>query len=598
MPKPGVVISFYSYKGGTGRSMALANVACLFARRMASRSGRVLVIDWDLEAPGLYRFFGPVVEEPQHQQLPGLLEYFYGLRELLQREDGLHDRLKGEDGATLLADRLPMEGFVVPDVVSNVDLMKAGRLDHDYAKLAGEFEWVQFFRAFGNAISAFHRMVAARYDYCLIDSRTGLNDISGICTSLLPEKLVVVFTPNEQSLAGALDVAGRAIQYRRESDDFRPLSVFPLPSRVELGEKALRAQWRARYQQDFEELFRRAYGIEECDMSEYFDEVQVPHVSFYAYGEKLAVFGERSEALSLGRSYEIFARRLVEWDVPWGVPEGLVPEEVRSEGGRRAGRMYDVFISHSISDTDFARALAERLRAYGLRPYHPLEDLLPGADVRESLEEALEASTCIAILIGEEGSGPWEDGFTKDALERRTHVGGTTVIPVLLPRAEAKEIPKFLRTRSFVQFKDGIDDDGAFRRFISGIRGRNVRPKVVLRFTSLDITRSDDSSGVRERYQMRFGIEIDGRDGGTASPQIRLRREGELMFAEITGTLSSELQQVLDRSELDRVVTEYVRSIAGAVEEVERQLAAEPGRRSRQITKEHSVVLQGNEIRD
>ena len=59
---PGRIITFYSYKGGTGRSMALANIAFLLARGLAgdpaqtaTRARRVLMIDWDLEAPGLER---------------------------------------------------------------------------------------------------------------------------------------------------------------------------------------------------------------------------------------------------------------------------------------------------------------------------------------------------------------------------------------------------------------------------------------------------------------------------------------------------------------------------------------------------------------
>lgn len=51
----GRIITFYSYKGGTGRSMALANVAWI----LASQGERVLTIDWDLEAPGLHRYFHP-----------------------------------------------------------------------------------------------------------------------------------------------------------------------------------------------------------------------------------------------------------------------------------------------------------------------------------------------------------------------------------------------------------------------------------------------------------------------------------------------------------------------------------------------------------
>jgi MinD-like ATPase involved in chromosome partitioning or flagellar assembly len=38
------IITFYSYKGGTGRSMALANIAWI----LASAGKRVLAIDWDL----------------------------------------------------------------------------------------------------------------------------------------------------------------------------------------------------------------------------------------------------------------------------------------------------------------------------------------------------------------------------------------------------------------------------------------------------------------------------------------------------------------------------------------------------------------------
>jgi MinD-like ATPase involved in chromosome partitioning or flagellar assembly len=49
----GSIVTFYSYKGGVGRTMALANIAILLARRRL----RVLMVDWDLEAPGLHQYF-------------------------------------------------------------------------------------------------------------------------------------------------------------------------------------------------------------------------------------------------------------------------------------------------------------------------------------------------------------------------------------------------------------------------------------------------------------------------------------------------------------------------------------------------------------
>jgi cellulose biosynthesis protein BcsQ len=46
---PGKIITFYSYKGGTGRSMALANVAWI----LASKGMRVLMVDWDGRPAGI-----------------------------------------------------------------------------------------------------------------------------------------------------------------------------------------------------------------------------------------------------------------------------------------------------------------------------------------------------------------------------------------------------------------------------------------------------------------------------------------------------------------------------------------------------------------
>src|SRR5687767_12082603 len=42
-------ITFYSYKGGVGRSLALANIAT----RLTEFNKKVCLIDFDLEAPGL-----------------------------------------------------------------------------------------------------------------------------------------------------------------------------------------------------------------------------------------------------------------------------------------------------------------------------------------------------------------------------------------------------------------------------------------------------------------------------------------------------------------------------------------------------------------
>src|SRR4051794_38717068 len=66
----GRIITFYSYKGGSGRTMALANVAFL----LAANGHRVLAVDWDLESPGLHRYFHPFLVDKELRETEGLIE--------------------------------------------------------------------------------------------------------------------------------------------------------------------------------------------------------------------------------------------------------------------------------------------------------------------------------------------------------------------------------------------------------------------------------------------------------------------------------------------------------------------------------------------
>ena len=66
----GRIITFYSYKGGTGRTMSLANAAWI----LASQGHRVLVVDWDLESPGLHRFFHPFLDQEAMRDTKGVID--------------------------------------------------------------------------------------------------------------------------------------------------------------------------------------------------------------------------------------------------------------------------------------------------------------------------------------------------------------------------------------------------------------------------------------------------------------------------------------------------------------------------------------------
>ena len=72
---PGKIVTFYSFKGGVGRTMAMANVAFI----AAMNGMRVLVMDWDLEAPGLAYYFRALLDPQQAKaakEARGILNIF------------------------------------------------------------------------------------------------------------------------------------------------------------------------------------------------------------------------------------------------------------------------------------------------------------------------------------------------------------------------------------------------------------------------------------------------------------------------------------------------------------------------------------------
>jgi cellulose biosynthesis protein BcsQ len=357
----GHVITFYSYKGGTGRTMALANAAVSLARE---RNASVLAIDWDLEAPGLHRF----LDGKHAAEQKGVIELFTRARGLISEGSRL-----GEQGAETLWEAAPLDGYIGRTGVKGVSLMRAGCIDDTYAARVNGFDWEGLYRDAPTLFGAFAETLAARYDYVLIDSRTGITDAGGICTMLLPDRLVLVFTPNRQSLDGVVDLARRATDYRSRSDDLRPLVIFPLASRVELSEEELRREWRhgtssteeahrAGYQPTFEQLFRELYDLPRSDLGDYFDEVQIQHAARFAFGEPIAVLEEKAgDRLSLAHSYASFTRVLADSGGPWEYRREL-PRPHETDGRRHAVAELDRAIETLAIETRRARRLELRVR--------------------------------------------------------------------------------------------------------------------------------------------------------------------------------------------------------------------------------------------
>jgi len=199
------IVTFYSYKGGVGRTMTLVNVAA----ELAKRGRKVLIVDFDLEAPGIssYDFC------ERAEKTKGVVEYITEYASTFSPPD--------------IAD------FVTQCTPSQIDgngqlwIMPAGRLDAGYRSRFQSINWERLYSEqsgylmIENLKAQWKEMLDA--DYVLVDSRTGHTDISGICTRQLPNAVVFTFFPNRQNLSGLRHVVEEVRSERARNDDINLL---------------------------------------------------------------------------------------------------------------------------------------------------------------------------------------------------------------------------------------------------------------------------------------------------------------------------------------------------------------------------------------
>lgn len=299
------VVTFYSYKGGVGRTMALANLAWL----LAERGNRVLAVDWDLESPGLHRYFRPFLRDPELGDSPGVVEMVQDFGRAVEAlgAEQLPDDEEEEPRLAKLLERHTQTGrytdsltYRFTDPEGRIDFLGPGRQDRLYGERVASFDWARFYGDFHGRrfVDALRRSLHSDdYDYVLIDSRTGHSDNASLCTLLLPDVVVIGFNLSNQSIEGSAAVARQV----REQSGGR-IRVLPVPMRVEAAhpDQAERRRSRAR------EQFSGAIGpIVLTGEEQYWREVEVGHLPNVAYEEVLLPFALQNYAPSLQKqAYE------------------------------------------------------------------------------------------------------------------------------------------------------------------------------------------------------------------------------------------------------------------------------------------------------
>ncbi len=205
------VVTFYSYKGGVGRTLALVN--CAF--RLAKQGRKVFILDFDLEAPGVDSFRALGGDGRPHK---GIVEYV--------------DRFKSK-GEVEDIDDYVSKANPASTQPGEIRFMSAGRKDEEYKVLLSRLDWKHFYEQqsgylfIENVKAAIEDKFAP--DYVLIDSRTGLTDVSGICTLQLPDLVVLFFNLNNQNVLGVSQIY-RSVRHNKLMKDIETLLVAsPIP---------------------------------------------------------------------------------------------------------------------------------------------------------------------------------------------------------------------------------------------------------------------------------------------------------------------------------------------------------------------------------
>lgn len=309
-------ITFYSFKGGVGRSMALINTAGILA---GQRGFRVLVLDLDLEAPGL-SYLDPQLPDLSPAETQQQLPLQSGFVDLIgdAKERGAEAHLFTLS-ATELEARYTQSIKIPPDLRQFPDgslrIMPAGVFDHKYAQRLDALNLSALYReGLGEPlIRAFKKKFAEAglYDYVLVDSRTGMSEGAGICTRDLADHVMILSGLNRQNVEGTCEFL-REFRAATEGKKTFQIILSPMPN----GEDKLLDDRRA----VAEKAFHSAWGAK-VDLS-----LEIPYHPQLALTEEPHIFRRRRGYLSeayraiessmlraLGHDVQTFSRRIMEW---------------------------------------------------------------------------------------------------------------------------------------------------------------------------------------------------------------------------------------------------------------------------------------------
>lgn len=276
----GKIFTFYSFKGGVGRTRALANVAY----QLAKSKKKVLCIDFDLEAPDLIKFFSKWIKEDKYSDWKGVLDIFIEYRKFILSKNMFKTPPDWRSHVKTINLYNHKDNF-------SIDIIGPGEQSQEYAKRLSEFNWSQFYSDLlgGRYIELLKKEFRENYDYILIDSRTGLADIASICTVHFPDTLISVFTPSPKGYTSLSEVI-QSIKYQHDSfyeANTLPLLIIPLLTRIDKNESDLYDEWLGQVENSFIASCFREIKDHKLNLKESISKIALLYTPWCAYLDDL-----------------------------------------------------------------------------------------------------------------------------------------------------------------------------------------------------------------------------------------------------------------------------------------------------------------------
>jgi hypothetical protein len=139
--------------------------------------------------------------------------------------------------------------------------------------------------------------------------------------------------------------------------------------------------------------------------------------------------------------------------------------------------LFDVFLSHNNKDKEFVREIARLLRDRGLRPWLDEEQLIPGERWQDKLARGIRESATCAMFLGPNSLGDWQEEELYLVQNRAAGSRDYRLIPILLPGLADSLIPPFLQSRTWVDYRHGINDQHALHLLACSINGTSPGQK-------------------------------------------------------------------------------------------------------------------------